>query len=135
MIFSIGLNGKCQIRKYIEYQIDSSKEAEEILDKFFTDFVRYKRDEKLYVIIDEYDHFANELLSFNTENFKNLILQNGKVRKWYETLKYGTESVVERIFMTGVAPITLDSLTSGFNIEADLTMDERFNEMLRFYRK
>ena len=54
------------------------------------------------------------------------------MRKWYEALKIGTESVVERIFITGVAPITLDSLTSGFNIEADLTVDEEFNEMLGF---
>ena len=76
---------------------------------------KQKASEKIYVIIDEYDHFANELLSFHTEDFKNLVSKNGRVRKWYEILKKGTESVVDRIFITGVAPITLDSLTSWIN--------------------
>ena len=58
--------------------------------------------------------------------------RNGKIRKWYEILKQGTETVVDRIFITGVAPITLDSLTSGFNIGADLTMNRKFNEMMGF---
>jgi len=56
----------------------------------------------------------------------------GKVRKWYEILKKGTETIVDRIFITGVAPITLDSLTSGFNIGTDITQEEEFNEMMGF---
>ena len=43
--------------------------------------------------------------------------------------------MVDRIFITGVAPITLDSLTSGFNISTDITQDEQFNEMLGFTKK
>ena len=91
-----------------------------------------KPQEKIYIIIDEYDHFANELLGFNPEQFRGLVSKNGKVRKWYEILKKGTETVVDRIFITGVAPITLDSLTSGFNIGTDITQDEEFNEMIGF---
>ena len=94
-----------------------------------------KSEEKIYVIVDEYDHFANELLGFNTNQFKSIVSKNRKVRKWYEILKEGTESVVDRIFITGVAPITLDSLTSGFNISSDKTQDERFNEMMGFTEK
>lgn len=86
----------------------------------------------IYVIIDEYDHFANELLSFKTEMFSEIISKTGFVRKWYEVLKIGTESIVKRIFATGVSPITLDSLTSGFNIASDITRDPRFNEMMGF---
>ncbi len=124
---------KLFLDKYnIIYEPDETMDAENILDDFFRIFIKYKNGEKLYVIIDEYDHFANELLSFDTSHFIELISRNGKVRKWYETLKLGTFSVVERIFITGVAPITLDSLTSGFNIETDLTTDEYFNEMLGF---
>ena len=82
--------------------------------------------------MDEYDHFANELLGFHTNQFKNLVSKNEKVRKWYEILKEGTESVVDRIFITGVAPITLDSLTSGFNISSDKTQNTNFNEMMGF---
>ena len=115
-----------------DFFVNFNDDAESILDNLFKAFKLQKPDEKIYVIIDEYDHFANELLSFKTDQFKNLVSKNGKVRKWYEILKEGTESVVDRIFITGVAPITLDSLTSGFNITSDITMDARFNEMMGF---
>ncbi len=116
----------------INFYINEKQEAEEILNSLITAFRIQKPNEKIYVIIDEYDHFANELLSFHTENLKNLVSKNGKVRKWYEILKEGTESVIDRIFITRVAPITLDSLTSGFNISKDITRDQEFNEMFGF---
>ena len=50
-------------------------------------------------------------------------------------IKKGTETVIDRIFITGVAPITLDSLTSGFNISSDKTQDREFNEMMGFTEK
>ncbi len=121
------------IKKYgLDFYINTDDEAENILDNLIKAFGVQKAEEKIYVIIDEYDHFANELLGFNTNQFKSLVSKNGKVRKWYEILKKGTESVVDRIFITGVAPITLDSLTSGFNISSDKTQDREFNEMMGF---
>ena len=116
----------------LDFYINEAQEAEELLNSVFTAFSLQRPNQKIYVIIDEYDHFANELLSFHTEQFKNLVSKNGKVCKWYEILKKGTETVVRRIFITGVAPITLDSLTSGFNISKDITRDERFSEMVGF---
>ncbi|MGM9877795.1 MAG: hypothetical protein ACI33S_04010, partial [Bacilli bacterium] len=47
----------------------------------FKVFYIQKSNAKIYVIIDEYDHFANELLGFKTEEFKNLVSKNGKIRK------------------------------------------------------
>ena len=124
---------KVFINQYgINFYVNEEREAEEILNDLLKAFYTQKNNEKIYVIIDEYDHFANELLGFYPENFKNLVSKNGKVRKWYEVLKEGTETVVDRIFITGVAPITLDSLTSGFNIGTDITQDIRFNEMMGF---
>ena len=121
------------INRYnLEFHVNKEDEAENILDKLFKSFYIQKPQDKIYVIIDEYDHFANELLGFNPEQFRGLVSKNGKVRKWYEILKKGTETVVDRIFITGVAPITLDSLTSGFNIGTDITQDEEFNEMIGF---
>ena len=121
------------VEKYnLDFYINTNDEAENILDNLIKAFEIQKAEEKIYVLIDEYDHFANELLGFNTNQFKNLVSKNGKVRKWYEILKEGTESVVDRIFITGVAPITLDSLTSGFNISSDKTQDREFNEMMGF---
>ena len=121
------------VEKYkLDFYINEESEAEDILDNLIKAFEIQRQNEKIYVIIDEYDHFANELLGFNTNQFKNLVSKNGKVRKWYEILKKGTESVIDRIFITGVAPITLDSLTSGFNIGSDKTQNEKFNEMMGF---
>ena len=121
------------INKYgIDFYINQEQTTEGILNSLIEAFKIQKPEEKIYVIIDEYDHFANELLGFNTNQFKNLVSKNGKVRKWYEILKKGTESVIDRIFITGVATITLDSLTSGFNIGLDITQNAKFNEMMGF---
>ena len=127
---------KIFIAKYhLDFYINENQEAEEILNSLYTAFQIQKNDNKIYVLIDEYDHFANELLGFRTDEFKNLVAKNGKIRKWYEILKKGTETVVDRIFITGVAPITLDSTTSGFNIANDITKNILFNDMLGFSKE
>jgi Predicted AAA-ATPase/PD-(D/E)XK nuclease superfamily len=88
---------------------------------------------KIYVLIDEYDHFANELVAFHLEEFKRTVSRNGYVRKFYESIKTATgEGVVDRIFVTGVSPLTLDSLTSGFNIGKHLSLDIQFHNMMGF---
>lgn len=88
---------------------------------------------KLYVIIDEYDHFANDIIAMGEGDFyKEIVRASGFVRDFYETLKIGTESVVDRIFITGVSPVMLDDLTSGFNIAMNVTMKPSLNEMLGF---
>lgn len=119
----------------LNFIVNKDHEAEIILNNLFKAFYIQKAFEKIYVMIDEYDHFANELLGFRTDEFKELVAKNGKIRKWYEILKKGTESVVDRIFITGVAPITLDSTTSGFNIANDITKDIEFNDMLGFSKE
>ena len=119
----------------LDFYNNPEMSTEGILGSTFEAFREQRRNEKIYVIIDEYDHFANELLGFKTDEFKELVAKNGKVRKWYEILKEGTESVVHRIFITGVAPITLDSTTSGFNIARDITKNIRFNDMLGFSKE
>ncbi|MFH0967835.1 MAG: AAA family ATPase, partial [Methanobacteriota archaeon] len=109
---------------------DTGSSADQ-LSEFFN-LVSTRIDGPIYVIIDEYDHFANELLSFNFHLFQNTIGRNGFIRKWYEVLKEATETIVDRIFVTGVSPITLDSLTSGFNISDDLTRFPLVNELMGF---
>jgi hypothetical protein len=101
----------------------------EALKRFF----ETHRDKKIYLLIDEYDHFANEILSFHFEHFSDIISRNGFVRKFYETIKAATgKGIVDRLFMTGVTPITLDSLTSGFNIAQNCSTWEEYNEMMGF---
>ena len=113
--------------------IDDLKSPFAVIQYLLKTIEALKIDAKLYVVIDEYDHFANELLAFDFANFKNIISRNGFVRKFYETLKEGTlDGTIDRIFITGVTPITMDSLTSGFNIATKLTTDVRLNEMFGF---
>ena len=128
---SIAIDG-FKTKYALDFYVNPDLTVEGLLSSIIEAFKNQKPEEKIYVIIDEYDHFANELLGFNTSQFKNLVSKNGKVRKWYEILKEGTESVIDRIFITGVAPITLDSLTSGFNIGSDKTQNDVFNEMMGF---
>jgi len=95
--------------------------------------VRRKTGRKIYLLVDEYDHFANELLAFRFDMFRELVSRTGFVRKFYEVLKTGArDGVIDRMFITGVTPITLDSLTSGFNIARNLSLDEEFHPMLGF---
>ncbi|ADD01939.1 AAA-ATPase-like protein [Thermoanaerobacter italicus Ab9] len=92
-----------------------------------------KVGKKIYLIIDEYDHFANDIIAMgDSEFYKETVMASGFVRDFYETLKIGTETVIDRIFITGISPIMLDDLTSGFNIALNVTMDLSLNEMLGF---
>ncbi len=97
------------------------------------EFFANHRSKKIYLLIDEYDHFANEILSFHFERFSEMVSGTGFVRKFYETIKAATgDGIVDRLFVTGVTPITLDSLTSGFNIALNLSTSEEYNEMAGF---
>jgi len=91
---------------------------------------------KAFIIIDEYDHFANDLIAQGTnlsvEQYKQLIWANGVVRDFYETLKDNSETAIEKIFITGITPIMLDDITSGFNISKNISVDVRYNEILGF---
>jgi Predicted AAA-ATPase/PD-(D/E)XK nuclease superfamily len=89
--------------------------------------------DKIYLLIDEYDHFANELLAFDFLRFKADVTTNGFVRKFYESLKTATgEGIIGRMFITGVSPVTLDSLTSGFNIGDNISLNPIFHNMMGF---
>ena len=68
------------VRYGLDFFVNNNDEAENILNNLFKAFYLQKTNEKIYVIIDEYDHFANELLGFHTEQFKELVSKNGIIR-------------------------------------------------------
>lgn len=106
------------------------------LSKFLSSVSTKIRDSKIFVLIDEYDHFTNELFAFNTNHFKEIVSQNGWVRKFYEVIKqFAGDGIIDRFFATGVTPITLDSMTSGFNIAKNITTDYSFHRMAGFTEK
>lgn len=83
----------------------------------------------LYLIIDEYDNFTNIVLNEKGEEVYHAITHaSGFYRDVFKKFK----GVFERIFMTGVSPVTLDDLTSGFNIGWHLSMNPKFDKMLGF---
>lgn len=89
---------------------------------------------RYFILIDEYDHFTNRLLISDREQFQHIVGKDGFFRAFFEAMKTGTqERSIERIFITGVSPVTLDSLTSGFNIGHNLTLDLHFHDMLGFF--
>lgn len=89
---------------------------------------------KLYILIDEYDTFANSLLSAgNHDLYESLTEKTGFVRSFYRTLKAGVDTGgIARTFITGVAPLLLDDLYTGFNITSSLTLDPEFNTLAGF---
>lgn len=83
----------------------------------------------LYLIIDEYDNFTNTILNENGEEVYHAITHaDGFYRDIFKKFKGN----FERIFMTGVSPVTLDDVTSGFNIGWNISTSPEFNEMLGF---
>jgi hypothetical protein len=117
-------------------EILSQTEPNETIKMLFYHLYERRLELKVYVLIDEYDHFANELISFNFNYFMDVVTKNGYVRKFYEAIKLATsDGLVERIFMTGVSPITVDSLTSGFNIASNISLAPTFHQMVGFDEK
>ena len=89
---------------------------------------------KIYLFIDEYDHFTNHILSdaARLDEYKGETHGTGYLRTFFDTIKAGTDSSIERVFITGVSPVTLDDLTSGFNIGTNYSLSNGFNEMVGF---
>ena len=83
----------------------------------------------LYLIIDEYDNFTNQMIrASGVTDYREITHGAGFYRNWFKKFK----GEFDRIFMTGVSPVTLDDLTSGFNIAANLTLESEFNAVLGF---
>ena len=89
---------------------------------------------KIYLFIDEYDHFTNHILSdaARLKEYQGETHGTGYLRTFFDTIKAGTYSSIERVFITGVSPVTLDDLTSGFNIGTNYSLDYGFNQMVGF---
>ena len=93
-----------------------------------------KARQKIYLFIDEYDHFTNNILSdaAREKEYRQETHGTGYLRTFFDTIKSGTDSSIERVFITGVSPVTLDDLTSGFNIGTNYSLAYGFNEMVGF---
>ena len=90
--------------------------------------------QQIYLFIDEYDHFTNAILSDaeSIHRYTEETHKEGYLRAFFNRVKAGTYSSIKRGFITGVSPVTMDDLTSGFNIGTNYSLTPKFNAMMGF---
>ncbi len=88
----------------------------------------------VYLLVDEYDSVANDLLARgHVHTYDDLFVNTGFIRTFYKALKAGTQTgAIARVFITGVTPIPLDDMASGFNILTQISHSPRFNALCGF---
>jgi len=117
----------------LDIQCDFEDKPAAILSSLLTAFAELELEHKICILIDEYDHFTNAVLSNGLDDFMSLVRRGGVVRSFYEVIKEGCKrDLIGRFFITGVMSVSLDSMTSGFNIASNLTTDETFTDMMGF---
>lgn len=129
----LSINLDAFVRQYLEYYQAEMEEVlaqEDFEEKMELIFKAAKAHQyHLYLIIDEYDNFTNVILNERGENVYHAITHaDGFYRDVFKKFKGN----FERIFMMGVSPVTLDDVTSGFNIGWNISIKPEFDEMLGF---
>ena len=116
----------------IKEEMNKKKGAVEQLNYLYKECI--KTNQQIYLFIDEYDHFTNKILSEPSclEDYKSETYGTSYLRSFFDTVKAGTDSTIKRCFVTGVSPVTMDDLTSGFNIGTNYSLSPEFNEMTGF---
>jgi hypothetical protein len=121
---------------YYSNTIENSDSATDVLSNLMVLCKGAHRE--LYVIIDEYDNFSNTILStVGKQAYWDLTHGPGFFRSFFNALKKGTGGTgapISRSFITGVSPITMDDVTSGYNIGENVSLDALFNQMPGFNR-
>lgn len=89
---------------------------------------------KIYLFIDEYDNFTNMILAHEEHlvRYRNQTHGEGYLRQFFNAIKGTAGNSLGRVFVTGVTPVTMDDLTSGFNIGTNYSLSSDFNEMTGF---
>ena len=118
--------------KGMKEELDKKEGAVEQFEYLFTEC--NKTNQRIYLFIDEYDHFTNAILSDieSLNRYTDETHGEGYLRAFFNKIKAGTYSSIERCFITGVSPVTMDDLTSGFNIGTNYSLTPEFNEMIGF---
>jgi hypothetical protein len=97
-------------------------------------FISGRKLPPLYVIIDEYDNFANHLITTNRDTlYHALTADDSFLKTFFKALKEGREQrAIANVFITGILPMTMDDLASAFNVGTYLTLDRMFEAMIGF---
>ncbi len=92
---------------------------------------------KLYLLIDEYDNFANELMMgsepISQTRYQALLYGEGALKTLFKTIKAASSGLgLDRVFITGVSPVVLSDLSSGYNVAKSIYLEQVFNELCGF---
>lgn len=94
---------------------------------------------RIYLMIDEYDNFTNTILStYGNDRYRLTTHGDGFIRGFFNVIKAATsdaDAAVERMFITGVSPVTMDDVTSGFNIGTNISTSPLFNAVIGFHQE
>ncbi|MDY4992259.1 MAG: AAA family ATPase [Succinivibrio sp.] len=119
------------IRAYYRQQ-NSFPSASSILEDFLLAFKEKQTSYKLMFIIDEYDNFTNDILSRDKKAFIDLVNKQSEIGAFYGVIRsYNQESTIERVFITGILPITMDTMISGF-VSSKISQEPILNELAGF---
>ena len=116
-----------------DFQFTNRGNAAQMLEEALA-YIRLYGLPKAYILIDEYDNFTNQLLtSYNDPLYEEVTTNDSFLRTFFKVIKAGIgEGSIRTCFCTGVLPVTMDDLTSGYNIAEILTLKPGFLNMLGF---
>jgi len=95
-------------------------------------------DYPLYLLIDEYDNFANEVMmvsqrKVSPSRYKALLLTEGSLKAFFKTIKSASSgNGLEKVFITGVSPVLMSDITSAYNVAKDIYFELKFNDLCGF---
>ena len=131
---------KSRLDKFLTYYNVTGREAfqqmtfdspAELMDTFCQKFSPVLQN-RVFLLIDEYDQFANDVLSTDPEQFKRITSAKGFLKNFYAVIKANADTFFEKIYLTGVTPISLDSMTSGFSIATNYSTYPDFADAFGF---
>ena len=116
-----------------DFQFTTKGNASQMLEEALG-YAREHDLPKVYILIDEYDNFTNQLLTaYKDPLYEQVTTKDSFLRTFFKVIKKGIgEGSIRTCFCTGVLPVTMDDLTSGYNIAEILTLQPRFLNMLGF---
>jgi hypothetical protein len=121
-------------RDHLKDPVETGGSPESVLDSLLS-AVR-QTPYRLYLLIDEYDNFVNELMAKDIKTYRALFDAGGPFKELMKSVKDSTEGLgLERVFVTGVSPVALNDLTSGFNTAEDVSLKAPLAGLCGFYEE